>query len=281
MRLHNTVTTGLATLLAVAAFAQDKPKNADIENIGNRDINKGTVNFISIEKEIAMGRQLAAEIERQVKLLDDPTINEYVNRVGQNLVRNSDAKLMPTTFKVVQSTEFDTRAIPGGFVYLNTGLIAALDNEAELAFVLAYQVAHIAARHGTENASKGELINFDSVPLIFMGSPGGFALHQASASLIPMQFLQMARSQAMEADLLGMEYLYQAGYDPRAAITLLQKVAALESSATSTPKMLSPTPPAADRIAAMERNIALILPARSQNVLTTPEFDRIKANLKK
>ena len=113
-----------------------------------------------------------------------------------------------------------------------------------------------------------------------MGSPGGFGLRQTSASLIPMQFLQMARSQAMEADLLGMEYLYKAGYDPRAAITLLQKVAALESSATSSPTRLSPTPPAAERIAAMERNITLILPARSQNVLTTPEFDRIKASLK-
>src|SRR5690242_15054605 len=141
-----------------AAKAKNKKKNSDVDNIGNRNINKGSINFISLDKEIAMGRQLAAEIERQVKLIEDPTINEYVNRVGQNLVRNSDAKLMPTTFKVVQSTEFDTRAIPGGFVYLNTGLIEALDNEAELAFVLAYQVAHIAARHGTENASKGELI---------------------------------------------------------------------------------------------------------------------------
>src|SRR5262245_38113881 len=235
MKVHHIHIACFASLFAVAAFAQDKPPNADIENIGIRDINKGSINFISLEKEIAMGRQLAAEIERQVLLIDDPTINEYVNRVGQNLVLNSDAKLMPATFKVVQSTEFDTWSLPGGFVYVNAGLIAALDNEAELAFVLAHQIAHIAARHGTKNASTGELINFDSVPLVFMGSAGGFALRQASASLIPMQFLQMARSQAMEADLLGMEYLYKAGYDPRAAITLLQKVAALESSATSTP----------------------------------------------
>ena len=116
--------------------AKHKKKNSDVENIGNRDINKGSINFFSLDKEIAMGRQLAAEIERQVKLNEDPTINEYVNRVGQNLVRNSDAKV-PFTIKIVDSNEINAFALPGGFFYVNTGLILAADDESELAGVMA------------------------------------------------------------------------------------------------------------------------------------------------
>src|SRR6266436_2277948 len=200
----------LVAVLAVpyTALAQDKDqtkqdkqakekekkskKNSDVDNIGNRNINKGRINFISLDKEIAMGRQLSAEIERQVKLMDDPTINEYVNRVGQNLVRNSDAKV-PFTIKVVESDEINAFALPGGFFYVNTGLILAADDESELAGVMAHEIAHVAARHGTEQASKAELINFASIPLIFMGGVGGFALRQAAGFLIPMQFLQFSR----------------------------------------------------------------------------------------
>jgi beta-barrel assembly-enhancing protease len=158
----------LVLLLAVPSesFAQDKSeqtknenekdkkgnkKNGDVDNIGNRNINKGSINFISLEKEIAMGRQMAAEIERQVKLMEDPTINEYVNRVGQNLVRNSDAKV-PFTIKVVDSDEINAFALPGGFFYVNSGLIMAADDESELAAVMAHEIAHVTARHGTENA---------------------------------------------------------------------------------------------------------------------------------
>src|SRR5207253_10081723 len=156
-----------------------KPKNSDVENIGNRNINKRSINFISIDKDIALGRQLAAEIERQVKLIDDPTINEYVNRVGQNIVRNSDCKV-PFTIKVVESDEINAFALPGGFFYVNSGLILAADDESELAAVMAHEIAHVAARHGTEQASKAELIQFASIPLIFMGGVGGFAIRQAA-----------------------------------------------------------------------------------------------------
>jgi predicted Zn-dependent protease len=184
------------------AKEKNKKKNSDVENVGNRNINKGSINFISLDKEIAMGRQLAAEIERQVKLNDDPTINEYVNRVGQNLVRNSDAKV-PFTIKVVESDEINAFALPGGFFYVNTGLILAADDESELAGVMAHEIAHVAARHGTEQRSKAELINFASIPLIFMGGVGGFALRQAAGFLIPMQFLQFSRKDEAEADYLG------------------------------------------------------------------------------
>jgi predicted Zn-dependent protease len=208
---------------------KNKKKNSDVDNIGNRNINKGSINFISLDKEIAMGRQLAAEIERQVKLIDDPTINEYVNRVGQNLVRNSDAKV-PFTIKVVESDEINAFALPGGFFYVNSGLILAADDESELAGVMAHEIAHVAARHGTEQASKAELINFASIPLIFMGGVGGFALRQAAGFLIPMQFLQFSRKDEAEADYLGLQYLYNTGYDPGAAVSFFEKLQAKESA---------------------------------------------------
>src|SRR5215475_3883344 len=153
--------------------AKTKKKNSDVDNIGNRNINKGSINFISLEKEIAMGRQLAAEIERQVKLIEDPTINEYVNRVGQNLVRNSDAKV-PFTIKVVESDEINAFALPGGFFYVNSGLILAADDEAELAGVMAHEIAHVAARHGTEQQSRGQLWQYASLPLIFVSGGIGY-----------------------------------------------------------------------------------------------------------
>src|SRR5689334_2696953 len=256
-----------------------KPKNSDVDDIGERNINKGSVNFYSLDKEIAMGRQIAAEVERQVKLVDDPAINEYVNRVGQNLVRNSDAKV-PFTIKVVDSDEINAFALPGGFFYVNSGLILAADDESELAAVMAHEIAHVAARHGTKQASKAELINFASIPLIFMGGVGGFALRQAAGFLIPMQFLQFSRSDEAEADYLGLQYLYKTGYDPGAAVSFFEKLQAKESARPgSVSKMFSTHPPTGDRIENTKKNIELILPDKEQYVVTTSEFGKIKAQL--
>jgi predicted Zn-dependent protease len=259
--------------------SKNNKKNSDVDNIGNRNINKGSINFISIEKEIAMGRQLAAEVERQVKLMDDPTINEYVNRVGQNIVRNSDAKV-PFTIKVVESDEINAFALPGGFFYVNSGLILAADDESELAGVMAHEIAHVAARHGTEQASKAELINFASIPLIFMGGVGGFAIRQAAGFLIPMQFLQFSRKDESEADYLGLQYLYRTGYDPGAAVSFFEKLQAKESAKPgSVSKMFSTHPPTGDRIENTKKNIESVLPDKEQYVVTTSEFNRVKAQL--
>jgi beta-barrel assembly-enhancing protease len=262
-----------------AVDCKKKPKNCDVDNIGSRDINKGSINFVSLDKEIAMGRQLAGEVERQVKLIDDPTINEYVNRVGQNIVRNSDAKV-PFTIKVVESDEINAFALPGGFFYVNSGLILAADEEAELAGVMAHEIGHVAARHGTEQYSKGELINFASIPLIFMGGIGGYAIRSAAGFLIPVGFLQFSRKDEAEADYLGLQYMYKTGYDPTATVSFFEKLQAKESAKPgSVSKMFSTHPPTGDRIEADKKNIELILPSREQYVVTTSEFNRVKMQL--
>ena len=213
-----------AAIAGTPSFAKDKKK--DPEEIGNRDVGKG-VNFYSLEKEIALGKQLAQEVERQAKIIDDPVIAEYVNRVGQNLVRNSDAKV-PFTIKVLDSEEINAFALPGGFFFVNSGLILKADNEAELAGVMAHEIAHVAARHGTRQATRGTIINYASIPLIFMGGWTGYAIRQGAGLAIPLGFLTFSRGFESEADLLGLEYLYKTGYDPTSFVDFFEKIQSLE-----------------------------------------------------
>src|ERR1700685_970222 len=179
--------------LALAApgrvFAENPEKDPD--QIGNRDVGKG-VNFYSLEKEIALGKQLATEVERQAKIINDPVIAEYVNRIGQNLVRNSDAKV-PFTIKVIDSEEVNPFALPGGFFFVNSGLILKADNEAELAGVMSHEIAHVAARHGTRQATRGEIANLATIPLIFLGGWTGYGIRQAYSVLVPVGYLQFSR----------------------------------------------------------------------------------------
>ena len=271
----------VATSSPLVAAEQKKPKNSDIDNIGNRNINKGlgNLNFTSLEKEIALGRQLAAEVERQVKLVTDSKVNEFVNRVGQNLVRNSDA-LVPFTFKVIEDDSINAFALPGGFVFVNTGIILTADEESELAGVLAHEIAHVTARHGTENATKGQIVNLATIPLIFMGGLAGFGLRQAAGFAIPMQFMRFSRKAEEEADYLGMQYAYRTGYDPTSAITFFEKVQARETAKPGTmSKLFSSHPPTEERIRKTTRNIGLVLPEKEQYVLTTSEFNDVQEQL--
>ncbi|MCI0627330.1 MAG: M48 family metallopeptidase [Acidobacteria bacterium] len=260
-------------------LAADKKKHSDVEEIGNRDINKGSWNMMSIEKEIALGKQLAQDIERQVKLIDDPEINEFVSRLGQNLVRNSDAKV-PFTIKVVDSDEINAFALPGGFFYVNSGLITSADEEAELAGVMAHEIAHVAARHGTEQYTKGTIANYATLPLIFLGGGLGYGLYQAAGFLIPLKFLQFSRSAETEADFLGLQYVYKTGYDPTAFVSFFEKIQAQEKKKPGKlSKAFSTHPPTADRIEKTQVNISTILPEGEQYVINTSEFDHIKGKL--
>jgi len=256
-----------------------KPKNSDVDEVGNRDINKGNWNFISLEKEIALGKQLAQEVERQVKLINDPEITEYVSRVGQNIVKNSDAKV-PFTIKVVDSDEINAFALPGGFFYVNSGLITSADEESEMAGVMAHEIAHVAARHGTEQYTKGTIANYATIPLIFLGGGLGYGLYNAAGFLIPLQFLHFSRRAETEADFLGLQYMYKTGYDPTAFVSFFEKIQAQEKKKPGKlAKAFSTHPPTGDRIEKTQANIASILPERDQYVINTSEFDKIKAKI--
>ncbi|MEW5974877.1 MAG: M48 family metallopeptidase [Acidobacteriota bacterium] len=271
----------LSLLLAISApnLALSEPKHTDIENIGVRNINQGQMNFMSLEKEMALGRQLALEVERNYKVLDDPIVSEYVNRLGQNLVRNSDATV-PFVIRVLESDEINAMALPGGYFYINTGLLQAAGEEAELAGVMAHEIAHVAARHGTEQLSKGQLFNFLSIPLIFVGGPIGYGIRQAAGFLVPLQFLRFSRGSEHEADFLGLQYLHKSGYDPGAFITFFERLRAQEKKKPGLlAKAFSSHPPTGKRIAQSQENIQQYLPERSEYVLNTSEFDRVKARL--
>ena len=274
--MHRLVTLTAASLLAFSLLAADKKKDPD--EIGNRDVGKG-VNFYSVEKEIALGKGLAMDVERQAKIIDDPVIAEYVNRLGQNLVRNSDAKV-PFTIKVIDTEEVNAFALPGGFFFVNSGLILKADTEAELAGVMSHEIAHVAARHGTRQATRGEIAQLATIPLIFLGGWTGYGIQQAASVAIPIGFLSFSRGFESEADLLGLEYMYKSGYDPGAFVDFFEKIQSLEKKKPGTmAKVFSTHPMTDDRIKVAQKNIQEYLKERPEYVVTTSEFNDVKTRL--
>ena len=275
-----TAAIALFALLAPGIFvapARADNKEKDPDEIGNRDVGKG-VNFYSIEKEIALGKQMAQEVERQAKIVDDPIVAEYVNRIGQNLVRNSDAKV-PFTIKVIDSEEINAFALPGGFFFVNTGILLNADNEAEMAGVMAHEIGHVAARHGTRQATRGEIAQIGSiVPLIAVGGMAGYGLYQAMGLIVPMGFLKFSRNFESEADMLGIEYMYKSGYDPGAFVDFFEKVQSQEKRKPGTmSKLFSSHPPTDDRIKHSQEIIQKYLKAKPEYVVSTSEFEDVKA----
>ena len=259
------------------------PKNSkeDVNDIGNRNVGKG-INFYSLEHEIALGKSLAQEVEKSSKLIDDPVVTEYVNRVGQNLVRNSDARV-PFTIKVIDSDEVNAFALPGGFFYVNSGLILRAQEESELAGVMSHEIAHVAARHGTKNATKGEAMQLAMIPLMLLGPGGwaGYGIYEAASLAIPVTYLKFSRDAEREADFLGLQYMYKAGYDPNAYVTFFERIQADEKRRPGTiPKVFSTHPPTPDRIESSQKEIARILPNRPEYIVTTSEFDSVKSRLR-
>jgi len=262
--------------MVAPAFADKKKTNPD--EIGNRDVGKG-VNFYSIEKEIGMGKQMAQEVERQSKIVEDPIIAEYVNRVGQNLVRNSDAKV-PFTIKVIDAEDINAFALPGGFFFVQTGVLMNADNEAELAGVMAHEIAHVAARHGTKQATRGQIVQYGTLPLIFMGGMTGYAIYQGMGILVPLGFLKFTRGFEAEADMLGLEYIYKAGYDPGAFVEFFEKVQSQEKRKPGTmSKLFSSHPPTDDRIKNSQETIQKYLKEKPEYVVNTSEFNDVKARV--
>jgi predicted Zn-dependent protease len=272
------------TIPTVSPADPDKVKHDggknDVDAIGNRKMGgRGMGNWYSIESEIRMGKEYAQQVEASVKLIQDPVITEYVNRVGQNLVRNSDAQV-PFTIKVIDSDEINAMALPGGFFYVNSGLILAADEEAELAGVMAHEIAHVAARHITRQMTRGNWANIGTIPLIFVGGGIGYAVRSAAGIGLPMTFVTFQRGFEAEADYLGLQYMYKTGYDPQAFISFFEKVQAQEKKKPGTlAKAFSTHPQTPDRISKSQEEIAKILPARAEYTVTTSEFDQVKARL--
>lgn len=270
----------LATLLALpqVLWCSDQKKD-DVEDIGNRKVAHKSI--ISQEKEIAIGKQYAAEIDRSAKLVTDPVINEYVNRVAQNLARNSDLTI-PLTVKIIDDPSINAMTLPGGFMYINTGTILAASEEDQLAGVMAHEIAHAAARHWASQMTKAEIMQYAMIPLIFtpMSYPVYMGVAQAMNFGVPMAFLKFSRSAEAEADFLGLQYMYKAGYDPNSYVAFFGKVMEEERRMPgSVPKVFLDHPPTPDRIIRSEEEIKQILPKREEYLVSTSEFDDIKARL--
>lgn len=287
-RIKQTVAHLLVLLVVLApatAFADDQSRSTkplkDKENpemIGKRNINKRQWNFFSIEREIALGRQLAGMVEQQMRIVDDPIVTEYINRVGQNIVLHSDAKV-PFTIKVVASEEINAFALPGGYFYVNTGLILAADNESELAGVMAHEIAHVAARHAMENMTKSQVLSWASIPLIFVGGAPGILGRLGASFGLPVAFFKFSRGAEKEADILGAQYSWASGYDPNGLWTMFEKLwDKKQQEPKGFSKLFTTHPAHPDRIK-ITKDLIARFPERDEYIINSWEFNRVKERL--
>jgi predicted Zn-dependent protease len=264
---------------AVPPAAAGKDKKKDVDAIGDRRVARRSI--ISQEKEIGIGKQYASEIDKSAKMLTDPVVNEFVNRLAQNVARNSDLTI-PLTVKVIDSPELNAFALPGGFLYVNSGLIMAADEEAQVAGVVAHEIAHVAARHWASQMTKATLLQYAMIPLIFipMSYPVYYGVMEAYLNGVPLAFLKFSRSAEAEADMLGLQYMYKAGYDPSAYVSFFSKIIEQDrKSPGSVPTVFASHPPTPERILKSEETIKEILPKREQYLVSTSEFEDVKARL--
>ena len=278
---------GIAFLLALSllcapaasAAGEKKRKNADAENIGQRDINKGSWNLYSPEREVEMGERLARDIERSARLLEDPVVTSYVTQVADRIARHSDLR-MPLRVRVIDSDEINAFALPGGYFFIHTGLILETQSEAELASVIAHEIAHVAARHATKQMSRAQLWNWMSIPLLFVGGPVVYGLEQGLALAVPLTFLRFSRNAEREADFLGQQYHYASAYDPAAFVDFFERMKQKDKREKGgIAKAFSTHPMSKDRIVAAEHTIEEVLPPRDEYVVTTSRHDEVRAYL--
>jgi tetrahydromethanopterin S-methyltransferase subunit G len=254
----------------------------DVNAVGTRNIGgRGMGNWYSTESEIRMGKQYADEIEKSTKFITDPVVTEYINRIGQNIVKNSDCKV-PFTIKVIDTDEINAMALPGGFFYVNSGLVLAADEEAELGGVMAHEIAHVCAHHAAREMTRANYAQIGMVPLIMMTGYTwtGYGIYEAAQLMIPITFLEFSREFEAQADYLGVQYMYRAGYDPQAFVTFFEKVENLEKQKPgAVAKVFENHPQTPDRIEHTEEEIASILPPKDEYLVTTSEFNDVKARL--
>ncbi len=280
MKRRATRSLALSLLLLASALpvrAGDN-KKTDVNEVGNRRVAHRSI--ISEEKEIAIGKEYASQIDKSAKILTDPVINEYVNRVAQNLARNSDLKV-PLTVKVIDSPGINAVALPGGFLYVNSGLILEADGESQIAGVIGHEIAHVAARHWASTMTKNQILQFAMIPLMFI--PMTYAVYygvmEGYMNGLPIAFLRFSRNDEAEADYLGLQYLYKAGYDPQTYVAIFSKVISDERREPgSAPKVFLDHPPTPDRIVKIEQEMKTF-PKKGEYLVSTSEFDDVKARL--
>jgi beta-barrel assembly-enhancing protease len=253
----------------------------DVDAIGNRNVGceRGVGNWYTLDKQIALGKQVSMQVETQSKVINDPVVSEYINRLGQNIVRSSDSKV-PFTIKVIDSDDINAFALPGGFFYVNSGLILAADEEAELAGVMAHEIGHVAACHAARENTRANLAQIATIPLVIIGGPIGYAAYEGAGLAVPLTFLKFSRGFEAQADYLGVQYMYKAGYDPAAYVAFFEKIQAQEKKKPGTiSKAFSTHPQTPDRIERSQEEIARILPPKQEYTVTTSEFDEVKSRL--
>jgi beta-barrel assembly-enhancing protease len=255
----------------------------DLEAVGNRNVGcgRGIGNWYSLERQVEMGKDYSDRVEATSKLVRDPEVTEYINRLGQDLVRNSDS-LVPFTIKVIDSDDVNAFALPGGYFYVDSGLILAADNEAELAGVMAHEIAHVAACHAARTRTRGQLMNLASLPMMMVGGPVGYAAYETLTIATPLTFLKFSRKFESEADFLGVQYMYKAGYDPQALTAFFEKIKVMEKRPLSAVvKAFQTHPQTPDRIEKTQNEIATLLPPQAEYKVDTSEFENVKAKLDK
>jgi len=252
----------------------------DINAIGNRNVgcSKGLGNWYSLESQVRLGRSYAQQVEHSAKVINDPVISEYINRIAQNIVRNSDAKV-PFTVKVIDDDTVNAFALPGGYFFVQTGLILAADNEAELAGVMAHEIGHVAACHAARQQTRGNMASIASIPLL-LGGPLGYGLYSAAGVAVPVTFMKFQRNFEAQADYLGVQYMYASGYDPQAFPQFFEKIQALQKKKPGVvSKAFETHPPTPARMEHTQHEIATVLPPRPQYIVDTSEFQEVKARL--
>lgn len=271
--------TLLVLFLGAATGVRAEDKKDEVQDIGNRKVAHWSL--ISQEKEIAIGKQYATQIEREAKILKDPVINEYVNRIEQNIARNSDARI-PITIKIIDDPTINASTLPGGFMFVNTGLLKAMNNEDELAGVLAHETAHVACRHWASSMTKQTILQYAMIPLMFtpMSAALYYGVMEAYMNGVPIAFLKFSRSDEAQADFLGLQYLWKAGYDPNGLVQSFSKI--LQDSRSdpgSVPSVFMDHPPTGDRIIKCEEEIKNLLPKRQEYLVSTSDYNDMRTRL--
>lgn len=269
-------------VLSSSAWAGQKGKESDPEQIGARDITKGKWNFYSPEREMELGRDLARDAERTNYLLLHPVVVDYVTEVAERVARNSDLRV-PIQVRVIDSNELNAFALPGGYLFITTGMLLETQSEAELAGVIAHEIAHVAARHATRQMTKAHIWNMASLPLLFLGGQAGYAVQQGASILVPMTFLKFSRNAEREADSLGLQYVYASGYDPVALVDFLERLKSRSKDKEhgGIVQLFSTHPMTKDRVVKAQRIIERNLPGRQEYVVTTSRHTEMRAYLEK